>query len=548
MKNHKLIICLTVIILNLFLTDIVFSQPQAQWVQRYNSPGNYNDYIWDMAIDKSGSVYLTGYILIGEGNNDIVTMKYNSSGVQQWVSYYDGPDHRTDKPSGVAVDDSGNVYVAGLSYSYSTFDDYLIIKYSSNGDSLWVRRFNGAANGSDVASSMTLDKFGDVYVTGYGRITTTSADILTLKYNSEGNLEWFRSYDGPLHGFDNALHITYDKYNNIFVSGRSFGGSENVGVILRYDISGNQTVFAKDTQFFGNKFLIDSSHNLFLGFDAYGGITTRSDIAIAKLDSMGTLSWIRTYHNNSLNNNDYFREMCLDNSGNIIVTGVSANTGQQGWDIATIKYNSNGDTSWIRRYNPPSTTNSNDESFDIASDKFGNVYVTGTSDSGFIARMITIKYSSNGTRAWIAYYNNSNPFNWHSGAKILTDTSGNIYVTGRSLGNGTGVDIVTIKYSTLTNYQNSATSLPIEFKLYQNYPNPFNPKTTISYELPVMSEVSIKISTILGGEIVTLVNENQNAGLHKVEFGGSDLPSGIYFYTLFVDGLIIDAKKLILLK
>ena len=85
------------------------------------------------------------------------------------------------------------------------------------------------------------------------------------------------------------------------------------------------------------------------------------------------------------------------------------------------------------------------------------------------------------------------------------------------------------------------------FLLYQNYPNPFNPTTSISYQLPMISHVSLKVYDVLGKEIKTLVNERQNAGIHNLTFNGSNLPTGIYFYRLQA-GNYTQTKKLILLK
>ena len=90
-------------------------------------------------------------------------------------------------------------------------------------------------------------------------------------------------------------------------------------------------------------------------------------------------------------------------------------------------------------------------------------------------------------------------------------------------------------------------SVPSEFNLDQNYPNPFNPTTTIGYELPASSHVSLKVYDVLGREIQTLLDERQSAGDHLVNFNAGSLPSGVYFYRLQA-GNYIGAKKLLLLK
>ena len=89
--------------------------------------------------------------------------------------------------------------------------------------------------------------------------------------------------------------------------------------------------------------------------------------------------------------------------------------------------------------------------------------------------------------------------------------------------------------------------IPNTFNLYQNYPNPFNPSTLISYQLPASMYVTLKIFDILGREIKTLVNEQQNAGKHSVQFNASNLSSGVYFYRIEA-GQNTDIKKLLLIK
>ena len=77
-----------------------------------------------MAVDGSGSAYVTG-----RSGSDYATIKYNSAGQQQWVARYDGPDNSNDVAGGIAVDESGNVYVTGSSYGLSTDQDYATVKY-----------------------------------------------------------------------------------------------------------------------------------------------------------------------------------------------------------------------------------------------------------------------------------------------------------------------------------------------------------------------------------------------------------------------------------
>ena len=89
--------------------------------------------------------------------------------------------------------------------------------------------------------------------------------------------------------------------------------------------------------------------------------------------------------------------------------------------------------------------------------------------------------------------------------------------------------------------------IPKEYRLEQNHPNPFNPETIIKYSIPSTEYVSLRVYDLLGKEIETLVNERKQAGEHLVNFNGSSLTSGVYFYKLIYEGNI-ETKKMILLK
>jgi len=90
-------------------------------------------------------------------------------------------------------------------------------------------------------------------------------------------------------------------------------------------------------------------------------------------------------------------------------------------------------------------------------------------------------------------------------------------------------------------------TLPLEFSLEQNYPNPFNPSTTIEYSIPESGNVTLKVFDVLGNEVATLVNGQNEAGKHKVEFDATGFNSGVYFYRI-ENGSSVETKKLVLLK
>lgn len=95
--------------------------------------------------------------------------------------------------------------------------------------------------------------------------------------------------------------------------------------------------------------------------------------------------------------------------------------------------------------------------------------------------------------------------------------------------------------------KNNNNHIVTKYDLNQNYPNPFNPSTVISYQLPNVGKVTLKVYDVLGNEVVTLIDEYRNAGIYEVEFNGSNLASGVYFYRIQA-GTFFDTKKMILLK
>ncbi|MCK9209687.1 MAG: T9SS type A sorting domain-containing protein [Ignavibacteriaceae bacterium] len=140
----------------------------------------------------------------------------------------------------------------------------------------------------------------------------------------------------------------------------------------------------------------------------------------------------------------------------------------------------------------------------------------------------------------------------HGGTYALAKGFGFLYSVGCELGCGF-TNLVYAKIDgkeygkKITSINSDENSSPNLFRLYQNYPNPFNPSTTINYELPTTSFVSLKVYDALGKEVAILVNQEKPAGNYKTDFDGSRLSSGIYFYTLRADNFVQN-RKMILIK
>ena len=153
------------------------------------------------AVDSSNNVYAFGVTLgSGAGGHDAILAKYNSSGVIQWQRTFG--DANTNFGYGVAVDSSGNIYITGDTDSTTVF----VAKYNTSGSLQWQRTLTGA--GTEGGRAIATDSSGNVYITGW---TTTSGagsqDILIVKYNSSGSIQWQRVFGSTGVEFGRGISI-----------------------------------------------------------------------------------------------------------------------------------------------------------------------------------------------------------------------------------------------------------------------------------------------------------------------------------------------------
>jgi len=512
-------------------SSLMFSQVSMEWYRRFDS-GSGNS----IAIDKSGSIYIGGTEGSGSNTNFII-IKFDHSGVQKWTANYNGLGNGSDGLSELIVDGNGNIYATGSSTGINTGIDYTTLKYSSLGDLEWVRRYSSNGNARDASYSLSIDNIGNVYVTGESKNSIGGIDCLTLKYDSAGNQIWSANFNRGINSSNQGFDISVDDSLNVYVTGRSDGdfitikynklGLQLWAVFYDGPMNGNDVASSIGLDNFGNVYVSGSSiGNLFY-----------YDYATVKYSPNGNEQWVRRY-NGSSNFQDQPRSMIVDSIGNVFVTGNSTES-VNGYDFSTIKYCPDGEILWQSFYH----NGLNDIAYSIELDCLGNVYVSGQSDGdGTGDDFATVCYDFLGNQKWVKRYDYSGQFGDFA-QDLKIDKNGNVFVTGTS-----DRDILTIKYSQLTGGETIFSEIPKDYSLLQNYPNPFNPNTIINYQLSIFNFVSLKVYDILGNQVASLVNENKPAGRYEVEFDGSDFPSGIYFYSLSINGNVIDTKRMVLLK
>lgn len=366
------------------------------WVKNYISPGTYNERPSSITIGNSGNIYITGYTM-SSNFGDYLTIKYNPAGETLWTKRLDGPENGFDFASAITIDGFENIYVSGYTEGQAGLDyDYLTVKYDSSGNQQWARLYNSALNRRDEPKAIGVDLLGNVYVTGSSNtVGSANYDYLTIKYSPNGDFSWALNYNGQADSTDIANTLTLDDSGNIYVTGSSVGvGTSTDFATLKYTPfavtvwTSRYNSPANDSDG-GSALAVDNWGNVYVTGSSKGS-GSGFDYTTIKYNPLGDTLWTRSY-NGTGNNNDFADGgIGVGDQGDIYITGHSTGSGT-GYDYATLKYNPSGDTQWTARYNGPS--NSTDQTEALAIDGYGNVYVTGFSaGTGSDLDFATIKY------------------------------------------------------------------------------------------------------------------------------------------------------------
>jgi hypothetical protein len=520
----------------LFSLNIAYGQLRAvkEWSAIYDGPGHGVDLPTSAVLDKRGNFYITGRSS-GEGSGqDIAIIRYSASGQEILTLRYNSPANSWDEANSLAVDDSGNIFVAGTSFVTNGRTEIVLIKYTPSGTIAWLAHFSPDTVNSATASKVVFDPIGNIYLGG-----TFKQQMLVLKYNPVGAL-----MDSITIGDDSTAHSLTDLLvtNNgelYLVGSRSYWAGGDLPTVecavVKIDTQGNQQ--------WKNYLSAESARSAKLDEQGNLIVITHGDGTTAKYSPDGQLLWYR----NSQNSNPsimLLTGLAIDKHNRIVVSGYGCAVGC--FDYMVMKYDGDGNVLWYQSYNSSDTLR--DFSIAMALDKFANIYLTGKSAAGYSdGTCLTLKYDSSGNKIWETTFSIA-PTVIDQGEFIAIDDSSCVYVGGSSVGSN-GLDFLTIKYR--QDFENDVSelkgTLPSNYVLSQNFPNPFNPRTTIRYSIPISQFVSLKVHDLLGNEVITLVQSMQRAGSHLVEFHSGSLSSGVYFYRITA-GNFVETKKLVVIK
>ena len=310
-----------------------------RWVKRFSGQSIFGARASDIVIGTTG-VYVTGisqgFIVIKgrfisqgiQNESYLVTIKYGFNGRKRWIRRrrWSGTDWGV--PAKIALGANDNVYVTGGGIDYN-----LTIKYDAVGHRLWAKKYSGL----DWPAKIAVDKAGNAYVAGAGWATVSyiNDDYVLVKYDTNGNRQWVRKYDGPAHSYDEAEAVETDADGNIFVTGTSYdntaGPSIPNSVTIKYNPAGARQWLQRSTYLeMPAAMALDKNGNVLIAGEGMGLIFTT-----LKYDTNGNLLWLQ--FPKKAGNTSMAGDIAVDGRGAAYVTG--SGTGRSGKsDFLTVKY------------------------------------------------------------------------------------------------------------------------------------------------------------------------------------------------------------------
>jgi len=350
--------------------------------------GGTYDFGYGVAVDSLDNVYFVGTTYsFGAGGGDMVLVKYDGNGVQQWNRTWGGANW--DHGNGVAVDSSDNVYLVGGTRSFGAgYDDMVLVKYDGDGEQQWNRTWGGGDD--DYGNGVAVDSFDNVFVAG----TTYSFgagydDMVLVKYDSNGTQQWYRTWGGDDDDYGNGVAV--DSLDNVYLVGTNYSfGADTDMVLVKYDGNGTQQwnrTWGRANWAYGNGVAVDSLDNVYVAGDTYRIGTRYTDMVLVKYDGNGMQQWNRTWGGGD---GDYGNGVAVDSLDNVYLAGETRSFGAGSAVMVLVKYDGNGEQQWNRTWGGES----HDVGYGVAVDSSDNVYFTGFTNSFGAGSydMVLVKY------------------------------------------------------------------------------------------------------------------------------------------------------------
>lgn len=367
--------------------------PHWRWGSYWNGSANGRDTAVGLVVNGAGESYIAGTTASSGHGSDYVLLRISAAGVLDWARVYDGPVHKADEASAVALDGAGNIYVTGASIGKKGNRDIVTLKYTPAGALLWVKRFNSPWNSCDRGGAVTV-RGGSVYVAGVSRHPGHGDDITLIKYTTAGVRRWVRFYDDSLHRSEMVSRIAAAP-GVVCVAGEGKFGPILSGdaLLIKYTSGGAR----KWTKYLGGSgglddawsdVAVDAAGRVHVTGFAYGK-TTGDNAVTAVYSAGGALRWKRAFSSPG-NHLDIGEALALDAAGTTYVAASSENNSNK-VDVVALAYDAAGGRLWATRFD--GVAHGDDYAADVVVDSSDYVWVVGQSETTHRLDMLTTLFA-----------------------------------------------------------------------------------------------------------------------------------------------------------
>jgi hypothetical protein len=485
MGFSKLFILILIVNCSLLIGNSLFSQ-SITWEKIYNGPGNNSDGFRSSCQADGDNMYAVGYTF-RTGNlssKSVFVVKMNKYGDTIWTRVFGDSLRRPDALAVTSSGDGGCVLTGGWWEAYT-------MKLSSSGEVNWQKFYGGT-----TVQLYDIKKTPDGGYIACGRYDDANFNGYILKIDSAGNLQWQRMYPAKFFRVFYSVEIAHDSGYVLVGYFRNFTGEKNRGFITKINTFGDtlwNKSFSIDTNTAATKIVKITNGYIIGGNILWPTFPTYTAMYFYRVDINGDSLYAKIFYGTK---KEGFNDLKVINSNKFILSGYQ--------DSAVT----------------PSIHN-------------GKIWITDS--TGMILKQKTLPSPD-----YIELFS------------ILPLTNGDIVIAGEADMNMNPFnDAYAVRLDSNLNYvpigiNNISNILPNKMMLYPNYPNPFNPVTTIKYDIPGNNTVTVKVYDLLGREVFSST-EYKTVGSYEVRFDGTNLASGLYFYSLEA-GNFRDVKKMVLVK
>jgi hypothetical protein len=377
------------------------AQLAPQWISRVPVGTALGAGIAGIHVDPDGVSYITG-ISGPSPNTDITTVSFAADGSTRWTQTWNSAGNGADQASGITMGPNGLIYVVGNTPGPNNFANLLILAYdAATGALLDTIQFSSGPGISEFGSSIVTDAAGNLYVAG-GTVGD-GLDVMTLKFNSGGVLQWRKVYDGPAFG-----------------------------------------PFSQDSPV---KILLDPSGNVLVAITGYQGDNHADYVVNKYAPGNGALLWSKNW---GVSGDDFPADMEIDAAGDVYVTGIGIDFINK---YSTIKLRgSDGQLLW-QFYDALGLDHS---AHGLFLDGVGGVFITGSSDpdgdhSNFNDEFFTVKRdATTGALLWTHVYGQTCVGCYDVPSDVRVDSAGNVFVAGITSSPPFSNDVILLVLDTAT--------------------------------------------------------------------------------------------------